>query len=147
MLSYVFLATILLLVAAVRHVNVCNGQQQELWNEWSHASWQALQQKIWPALLQEVIAKNQQQPPTEHQFHGKYASLRQNLDYTYHSNYSIERQVLQDGIIDSILGGDTLKTKTRTEKDKEEQDCSRQSRRPWIVFTAGTFGKAGASLS
>jgi predicted kinase len=60
-------------------------------------------------------------------FYGKYAHLRQTLDYNYHNHYTKQRQQLQDSIIDSFLS--CVK-------------CSENKH--WIVFTAGSMG-AGKS--
>jgi hypothetical protein len=65
-------------------------------------------------------------------FYGLYANLREMLDYSYHCNYTKERQLFQDSIIDDTLrnvklediNGDTCKTPTE----------------PIIVFTAGAMG-------
>jgi hypothetical protein len=65
-------------------------------------------------------------------FYGLYANLRERLDYSYHCNYTKERQLFQDSIIDDTLrnvklediNGNTCKTPTE----------------PIIVFTAGAMG-------
>lgn len=55
-------------------------------------------------------------------FTGEFAGIRANLDYTYHSNYSLERQVWQDFAIKCCLG-------------KTEPHA-----RPWIIYTCGPMG-------
>jgi hypothetical protein len=53
---------------------------------------------------------------------GKFASIRETLDFDYHGCYSAERTRLQDQIItDSVGGGVVLE-------------------HPWIIFTAGAMG-------
>lgn len=71
------------------------------------------------------------------QQYGKYASIRQTLDYKYHSNYTRERQLVQDKIIDHLLNN------TWIEDPTTGQGCP-TSVQPWIVFTAGPMG-AGKS--
>jgi len=68
----------------------------------------------------------------EREFVGKYTKFRQTLDYTYHANYSIARQRVQDAIIDSMLNATWL-------IDDKGQLCSNPEQ-PWIVFTAGAMG-------
>jgi len=69
-------------------------------------------------------------------FYGPYADIRATLDYTYHSNYSKERQGLQDRIITEMLGGAFI-------TDVNGDICSTPTE-PFIVFTAGAMG-AGKS--
>lgn len=56
---------------------------------------------------------------------GKYCALRDRLDVKWHGRYSVERQALQDRIVDEFVSA----------------GCS--SGRPWLVYTAGPMG-AGA---
>jgi hypothetical protein len=61
----------------------------------------------------------------------KFASIRETLDYKYHSVYSTSRQLLQDSIIDSML--------------LSWENCTSPSgglhlQQPWIIFTAGVMG-------
>jgi hypothetical protein len=71
------------------------------------------------------------------EFVGKYASIRQGLDYTYHRAYSASRQRLQDGIIDAMM------TTTDIKDHAAGRHCDRPQI-PWTVFTAGAMG-AGKS--
>jgi predicted kinase len=71
-----------------------------------------------------------------HHHYGKYASIRKTLDYAYHSNYTTERQLTQDTIVDSLLNNTWI-------KESNGKVCS-TSNEPWIVFTAGCMG-AGKS--
>jgi len=73
------------------------------------------------------------------QHYGPYASVRESLDYSYHSTYTKERQALQDEIIDGILGRNTP-----LDQQQENQQCSCEYYVPWAVFTAGAMG-AGKS--
>lgn len=63
-------------------------------------------------------------------FTGKYSSVRQLLDYDYHSHYLPSRQLVQDKIIDSYL------------TNIEEKTCHS----PTVIFMAGVMG-AGKSHS
>lgn len=69
-------------------------------------------------------------------FVGKYAKLRASLDHTYHGYYTVERQLFQDEIIESL--GNTVVVDSKTNKVCEKP------KDPWLVFTAGAMG-AGKS--
>ena len=56
-------------------------------------------------------------------FVGRFSRIRARLDYSYHSVYSAERQLLQDEIILAFLS----KGRPSTEE-------------PWAIFTAGAMG-------
>lgn len=71
------------------------------------------------------------------QLYGNYAAIRKTLDYSYHSNYTKERQLLQDKIIDHLLSIANIVDPTSGEM------CATPSH-PWIAFTAGCMG-AGKS--
>lgn len=149
-LSYIAMAEAMLLAVAVRRADFASaGQVMEGWNEWSHASWhQAISTWRWTddacadssSSLYDDSTLIQEQ---NNRFYGKYTSLRSKLDYSYHSNYSMERQALQDDIIDSILNN-TLTRTTNDDTFTNNNMCSTRPRRPWIVFTAGAMG-AGKS--
>jgi predicted kinase len=64
--------------------------------------------------------------------HGRYASIRKNIDKHFHGSYSAARSVLQDDIIDSFLN------------DPSFVNTATAQERPWVVFTAGAMG-AGKS--
>ena len=72
--------------------------------------------------------------------YGKYAILRQRLDFDYHGNYSKARQLMQDHLINDVVGNGY----------SEGRSTGRMwggvagEERPWIVFTAGAMG-AGKS--
>jgi len=67
-----------------------------------------------------------------YRFCGKYSQIRSTLDYKHHTNYALDRQLLQDDIISRMIlfaelvdiNGDTCTTPTT----------------PWLVFTAGAMG-------
>jgi hypothetical protein len=65
-------------------------------------------------------------------FYGPFAHIRETLDYEYHSNYTFERQMLQDAIIKEFLTSAVL-------QDKDGEICTTPTE-PWIVFTAGAMG-------
>jgi hypothetical protein len=69
-------------------------------------------------------------------FYGKYANIRKSLDYSYHSNYTAERQCFQDAVIDYFV-------RRAIVTDKNGEVCTTPTE-PWIVFTAGAMG-AGKS--
>ena len=60
------------------------------------------------------------------QFYGKYPQIRELSDYGWHSNYTKERQLWHDKVVDSVV------TKTQPQAT------------PWIVYTCGPMG-AGQS--
>eukprot|EP00980_Cylindrotheca_fusiformis_P030738 scaffold25338_cov181-Cylindrotheca_fusiformis.AAC.1 len=65
-------------------------------------------------------------------FYGKFSHIRKTLDYSYHSNYTFERQKLQDAIISDMLD-DALILDV-------EGKIGTVPTKPWIVFTAGAMG-------
>lgn len=134
--SYLALAFGVVMVVAVRQATL---GETEAWNDWSHASWQALGQLPSPT----VLTWGSWHQSTEDtyripflQFYGKYASLRSTLDYNYHSNYSRARQLLQDEILENILNNTWI--------IGEDGNTCETPAEPWIVFTAGAMG-AGKS--
>jgi predicted ABC-type ATPase len=70
-----------------------------------------------------------------HEDYGKHTdlfeSIRRTLDHEYHGHYTLERQQVQDGLIDDLLSG-----VVEVDGGAEEK--------PWITFTAGAMG-AGKS--
>jgi len=64
-------------------------------------------------------------------FYGKFAHIRRTLDYSYHANYTFERQIFQDAIIDDFLQAALM-------TDKNGELCTTPTE-PWLVFT-GTLG-------
>jgi hypothetical protein len=65
-------------------------------------------------------------------FFGRFAHIRTTLDYSYHRNYTFERQMLQDAIISEFLDATYL-------TDKYGDKCTTPTE-PWVVFTAGAMG-------
>jgi Zeta toxin len=61
-------------------------------------------------------------------FVGKYKDARRTLDYLFHVNYTEERQIIQDKIVDQFV------------------NCGCSGKRPWLVYTAGPMG-AGKSYT
>jgi hypothetical protein len=72
-------------------------------------------------------------------FFGKYSHIRATLDYTYHKNYTYERQKFQDAIITEFLHGAVI-------TDKDGLLCTTPTQ-PWVVFTAGAMGAGKSHLS
>ena len=67
--------------------------------------------------------------PKAPSFVGKYAGIRQQMDYSYHKHYSAKRQYLHDKLIDESLYGTNFNLTSGCEKLEEN----------WLVFTAGTM--------
>ena len=65
-------------------------------------------------------------------FVGKFKHFRAQLDYSYHKRYCVERQLLQDLLIDRFL-------KTRMVDHQQNVVCEVPLEN-WIVFTAGPMG-------
>lgn len=74
----------------------------------------------------------------DHNYYGKYSHIRETLDYSYHCNYTYERQKFQDRIVTEFLHGAVI-------TDKDGQLCTTPTE-PWLVFTAGAMG-AGKSYT
>jgi len=79
-------------------------------------------------------------------FVGPFAHIRKSLDYNYHSNYTKERQWLQDSIIEDILGDVITRQlhprgqRTREENDEMTDNICTVPTDPWLIFTAGVQG-------
>lgn len=67
-------------------------------------------------------------------FHGTFRFIRQRLDRSYHSNYSPNRQSIQDSIIESMI------CSTKVKDADSGRECSVPTD-PWIIFTAGVYGR------
>ena len=63
-------------------------------------------------------------------FIGRFAHIRSTLDYSYHKNYTFERQRFQDSILQEYLQGAVI-------RDAETGIACSTPEEPWIVFTAG----------
>ena len=68
--------------------------------------------------------------------HGNYKHIRETMDYSYHNMYTKSRQVLQDAIIDKILG-DSSSSSSNSNNHSLDSSSSSPS---WIIFTAGVMG-------
>jgi Zeta toxin len=85
-----------------------------------------------------LISSEENNKSDDMRFYGKYAHLRRTLDYSYHCNYTFERQKLQDAIIDSMLDAVLI--------EDEHGNVGTVPTKPFIVFTAGAMG-AGKSYT
>lgn len=79
-----------------------------------------------------LISSEQNHRSDDRKFYGQFVHVRQMLDYSYHSNYTFERQIFQDAIINEFLHEAVV-------KDKNGDECTTPTE-PWIVFTAGAMG-------
>lgn len=66
------------------------------------------------------------------EFYGEYHHIRSQLDYTYHKNYTKQRQLLQDRIISLFIAQIII-------EDRNGLLCTTPSE-PFVVFTAGAMG-------
>lgn len=103
-------------------------------NEPSHSSRKSYSRKSFNAKLS--TEQNYRLPDLR--FYGQFAHIRELLDYSYHSNYTRERQRFQDAIICEFLSAAVI-------HDKHGEICTTPTE-PWIVFTAGAMG-AGKSYT
>jgi len=85
-----------------------------------------------------LVSTEENHRTDECKFYGKFSHIRKTLDYSYHSNYTFERQMFQDAIVDYFL-------RTALLTDKNGEMCTTPTE-PWIVFTAGPMG-AGKSYT
>ena len=65
------------------------------------------------------------------EFYGPFAEIRQSLDYSYHRNYTFERQRFQDAIIREFLDAAVF-------RDRNGEICTTPTH-PFAVFTAGAM--------
>lgn len=72
-------------------------------------------------------------------FFGPFRDIRATLDYSFHRNYTRDRQRLQDSIITKFLDEAVL-------TDAQNGKMCTTPTQPWLVFTAGAFG-AGKSYT
>ncbi|KAF0852984.1 conserved mitochondrial P-loop NTPase superfamily member [Andalucia godoyi] len=82
-------------------------------------------------------------------FTPQYADARLTVDYTYHSVYTRDRQLLQDDIITKTLSSPPMScSPNRNNEDETVSVAAAQSTEevphcvssPWIIFTAGVMG-------
>ncbi|GFH56011.1 hypothetical protein CTEN210_12487 [Chaetoceros tenuissimus] len=90
------------------------------------------------------------------EFHGKFTEIRKGLDYSYHANYTPQRQHLQDSILTYLLSSkhpisipkdptSLYSTSSTSDNGKSESNTKSTTTcltpvNPWIVFTAGAMG-------
>lgn len=79
-----------------------------------------------------LISSEENNATDEMTFFGQFSHIRKTLDYTYHSNYTFERQHLQDRIITEMLDEAYI-----LDADGKIGTVPTE---PWIVFTAGAMG-------
>jgi len=79
-----------------------------------------------------LVSSEQNHRSDDRNFYGQFAHIRRTLDYEYHNNYTRERQLFQDAIINEFLHETHL-------KDQQGRECTTPTE-PWIVFTAGAMG-------
>jgi len=92
--------------------------------------------KIFRKPFSVFISSEENNKSDDMKFYGKYSHIRKTLDYNYHSNYTFERQKLQDSIITDMLHEAFILDM--------EGNVGTVPTQPWIVFTAGAMG-AGKS--
>jgi hypothetical protein len=78
-----------------------------------------------------LISSEENNKSDDWKFYGKYSHIRKTLDYNYHSNYTFERQMLQDMIISDMLHEAFILD--------ENGNVGTVPTKPWIVFTAGAM--------
>jgi hypothetical protein len=83
-----------------------------------------------------LISSEENNKSDDLRFFGKYSHIRKTLDYSYHCNYTFERQKLQDAIITDMLHEAFVLD--------QDGNVGTVPTQPWIVFTAGAMG-AGKS--
>ncbi|KAG7356058.1 zeta toxin family protein [Nitzschia inconspicua] len=83
-----------------------------------------------------LISSEENNKSDDKNFYGKYSHIRKTLDYSYHCNYTFERQKLQDAIITDMLHEAFIVD--------PDGNVGTVPTEPWIVFTAGAMG-AGKS--
>jgi hypothetical protein len=67
-------------------------------------------------------------------FYGRFAHIRSTLDYSYHHNYTFERQKFQDTIMLEFLTSAVI-------QDKNGEVCTTPTE-PVLCFTAGEWSRA-----
>jgi predicted kinase len=85
-----------------------------------------------------VCSSEENHRSNDRKFYGQFAHIRETLDYSYHGNYTYERQRFQDAVVNEFLNGAVI-------TDKNGEVCTTPTE-PWIVFTAGAMG-AGKSYT
>lgn len=76
------------------------------------------------------------------EFYGPFAHIRRNdIDYTYHSNYKVTRQRFQNCIIWELLDAERVVDSSKSSSSLRSAvfSCT-QPTEPWCIFVAGAFG-------
>jgi hypothetical protein len=79
-----------------------------------------------------MISSEENNRMDEMLFYGRYSHIRKTLDYSYHCNYTFERQMMQDSIITEMLNAAYILD--------EDGNIGTVPTEPFIVFTAGAMG-------
>ena len=80
-------------------------------------------------------------------FQGRFAAVRRSRDYSYHQNYSMARQNMQDKICERFLATTSDRfTKNGPVPKRELLPSTSTLRRPFIIFTAGAMGSGNTNL-
>lgn len=85
-----------------------------------------------------LLSSEENNKSDDMKFYGRYSHIRRSLDYTFHSNYTFERQKLHDAIITDLLNEAFIYDR--------DGNYGTVAADPWIVFTAGAMG-AGKSYT
>eukprot|EP00035_Acanthoeca_spectabilis_P031939 m.16398 g.16398 ORF g.16398 m.16398 type:complete len:309 (+) comp5044_c0_seq1:182-1108(+) len=72
-------------------------------------------------------------------FTGRYGECRSGMDHSYHGRYTVERERLQDSLLDRVLNTSASSLHGGpSAQDVKPTNCTK--RRPFIVFMAGGMG-------
>ena len=66
---------------------------------------------------------------------GDYVDVRKMMDYSWHTNFTEERQLWQDQVVKAVTGGHVAVS--------EVSDTGAE--RPWLIFTCGAMGSGKAN--
>uniref|UniRef100_A0A7S3Q1U4 Zeta toxin domain-containing protein n=1 Tax=Chaetoceros debilis TaxID=122233 RepID=A0A7S3Q1U4_9STRA len=69
--------------------------------------------------------------PNFDKFYGPYAHIRKVLDYTFHANFQLQRQWVQDSIIDKLLNEIVLNTSSDEDLQHHEEEFSDGGNSNW----------------
>jgi len=93
----------------------------------NHANWSQFCLTVPPSFTVRKVydytkSTNENYGMKHKKFWGKYVSIRESLDYDYHTNYTKKRQLWQDEVVSSLFAHST------------------PEKNPWIVYTCGAMG-------
>jgi hypothetical protein len=82
------------------------------------------------------------------EYYGPFAHIRRNdIDYTYHSNYKVSRQRFQNCVIWELLDAERVVVTSKSSSSSSSSSSPRsptlsctQPTEPWCIFVAGAFG-------